>query len=285
MTLSGYDAYRQELTAVAARDGRVVCLAAPAAGAGHPFELTHPDRFFGLPRTASTMVDVVSGLVAAGFRPFICVGPGPRGRGTAGGLGLRIRYLEAGATVVTPYTDGLDDYPALRRLPGVTLAAPCGEAETRAVVRAAASCDRPFHIRVGFLPRPYWPPADLSPQPLPSPVVWDAAGVGDEAVCLVSVDEDGTALARAARTAAPWLGHAHLLYLDDAHLRRASDELAGRHRRFVVTGARPGSERVTETLTRLLPGREVATGRPVGRRADSEVAELLRAAHRLAACA
>ncbi|GGX32550.1 hypothetical protein GCM10010297_62410 [Streptomyces malachitofuscus] len=281
MTLSGYDAYREELTALAAHDGRVVCLAATPAGTNHPFELAHPDRFFALPRAASAMVEVVSGLVTAGFRPFVCTGAARGGLGTAGSLGLLTRYLEAGATVVTPYAGFLEDYPVLRRLVDVTLAVPCGDAETRAVVREAASADRPFHIRVDSLLRACRPRGDVVPG-APVPVVgWESPGACDATVCLVSVGEDGTGMARAARDAAPWLAHAHLVYLDDAHLRRAARELGRRYRRFVVTGARYGADGVTETLARLLPGREVVAGPWEGEAASG----VLDAVHRMTACA
>lgn len=277
MSLSGYDAYREELTALAAHDGRVVCLAATPVGAGHPFELAHPDRFFGLPRAASAMVDVVSGLVTAGFRPFVCTGPARAGLGTAGSLGLLTRYLEAGATVVTPYAGFLEDYPVLRRLADVTLAVPCGDAETRAVVREAAGAERPFHIRVGTVVRPYRSRGDLVAG-APVPVVsWESPGACEESVCLVSVGEDGTRLAREARGVAPWLAHAHLVYLDDVRLRRAAGELGRRMRRFVVTGARNGVDGVTETLARLLPGCEVIGGPREG----DAVAAVLAVAHRL----
>ncbi|MFJ5776488.1 transketolase [Streptomyces sp. NPDC093094] len=283
MSLSGYDAYRIELTALAGLDGRVVCLDASPGRADHPFEATHPDRFFGLAGVASAMVDVVSGMVAAGFRPFVCTGPGPRGLGAAGNLGLRARLLEAGASVATPYSGFLEDYQVLRRLEGVTLAAPCGDAETRAVVRAAATTDRPFHIRVGSEPRPYWPRADLVPGGLPRPLAWESPGHShEEAVCLVSVGEQGTGTARATRALAPWLAHAHVVYLDDHHMAAAAAELAGAHSRFVVVGTRSCTRGVVDTLARLLPGRYVGAAPATADGDGDSVAATLRAADRAA---
>ncbi|MET9734926.1 transketolase [Streptomyces sp. NPDC006458] len=283
MNLSGYDAYRSELTALAVHNGRVVCLDSSPGRAGHPFESTHPDRFFGLAGVASVMVDVVEGMVAAGFRPFVCTGQGPRGLGAAGELGLRARLLEAGASVVTPYAGILEDYQVLRRLEGVTLAAPCGDAETRAVVRTAAATDRPFHIRVGSAPRPYWQRPDLGAGGLTSPLVWESTGHGDDdPVCLVSVGEYGTGTARAARACAPWLAHAHLVYLDDEHLEVAAAELTRSHSRFVVVGARPGSRGVLDALSRLLPGRYIGAAQATTDHDSSGVGAALRAADRVA---
>ncbi|MFJ8085124.1 transketolase [Streptomyces sp. NPDC096205] len=283
MSLSGYEAYRNELTALARHDGRIVCLDASPGRTDHPFELRHPDRFFGLAGVASAMVDVVSGMVAAGFRPFVCTGPGPRGLGTAGNLGLRARLLEAGASVVTPYAGFLEDYQVLRRLEGVTLAAPCGDAETRAVVRAAAATDRPFHIRVGTVPRPYWPRPDLVPGALTRPVAWESPGHGDEdTVCLVSVGEYGTGTARAARALAPWLAHAHLVYLDDGNLAVAAAELARSHSRFLIVGARTCTRGMADALARHLPDAYVDLAPAATDGNGNGVTETLRAADRAA---
>jgi transketolase len=281
MSLSGYDAYRNELTALAGHDGRVVCLDAAPGRGDHPFEYAHPDRYFGLAGVAAAMVDVVLGMVAAGFRPFVCTGPGPHAPGPAGDLRLRARLLEAGASVVTPYAAIVEDYQVLRRLEGVTRAAPCGDAETRAVVRAAATAPRPFHIRVGSGPRPYWKRPDLVPGALTPPLAWESPGQGN-AVCLVSVGEQGTGIARAARAVAPWLGHAHLVYLDDAHLALSAAELARVHSRFVVIGARTCARGMVDNLARLLPGRYVRAAPATTDGDGGPVTSALRAADRAA---
>ncbi|MFJ5261651.1 transketolase [Streptomyces sp. NPDC088387] len=275
--LSGFEAYCAELNALAAFDGRLVCLATTVGRhAGHPFERAHPERFFALSGVSSAMVEVVRGLVAAGFRPFVCTGPG---RTPAA---LRARYLAAGAHVVAPAAGLLDDDPVLRNLGGVTLAEPCGDAETRAVIRAAAAVDRPFHIEVGGTPRSYWPRPDQGSGAALPPLVWESTGVGESAVCLVSVGDYGTGVARAARAAAPWLAHAHLVYRDDEQLKAAAGELALRRGGFVVTGVRPTAGGVPDLLAGLLPGRTVTAvtgGAPrYGSGASADVEAVLRTA-------
>ncbi|MEU0180252.1 hypothetical protein ABZ312_03515 [Streptomyces sp. NPDC006207] len=47
MTLSGRDAYRAELAALAVADDRVLCLEADLGGRGHPFQRAHHRGRFG----------------------------------------------------------------------------------------------------------------------------------------------------------------------------------------------------------------------------------------------
>ncbi|MFJ4688096.1 transketolase [Streptomyces sp. NPDC091377] len=275
--VSGFRAYCAELVALAAIDGRVVCLAGLPGRVEHPFEQAHPERFFALRGVASAMIEVVRGLVAAGFRPFVCTGPGlvP--------AALRASYLSAGAHVVAPGSGLLAQEPLLRGLDGVTLAEPCGATETRAVIRAAVGADRPYHIGVGGTPRPYWPRPDLTPGgPPPAPLAWESTGANEDEVCLVSIGEYGTGVARAARAVAPWLAHAHLVYRDATHLKAAAGELALRRGGFVVTGVRPAPGGVADALAALLPGHPVitGTGSALGT-AAAEVESTLGAAHAL----
>ncbi|MEV7419538.1 transketolase [Streptomyces sp. NPDC089919] len=254
MSLSALDACRAELTAVAGDDERVVCLeAVPRYGSGHPFEAAHPDRFFRLGRADAAMVEMAAGLAVAGFRPFVVTA----GDGTPEDIGRTVGYLSAGVSVIAPHDGGPLDLGALRQAAPVTLAAPYGEAETRALVRAAARTGRPHYLRTG--------PGDRCP-PLawegPEPPVVNWQGGDPEGPCVVSVGQLGTAAALAARLIAPGLAHAHLLYLDEPHLAAAAAELSRRHRRFVIAGGWPGPGDVLERLARLLPHCEVV-GVPV----------------------
>ncbi|GAA2605041.1 MULTISPECIES: transketolase [Streptomyces] len=257
------DVYREELARIGAEDGRVVCVEALPGGARHPFETAHPDRFFPLGSVGTAMVNMVEGLVTAGFRVFVC------GLGT--GLGaerlprLALAHLRSGASVVVP--DSQIDPVELLRTPRVQIAAPSGVHEIRAVVRGAARSGRPHHIRIGA-----GTPADVGwarggGGDVPT-VVWDVAhGSGRQPrarVCLVSVGEEGTRLALAVRERDAGPAHAHLVYLDDSHLAAAAGELARRHDRFVVLGGYRGPEGVRKRLSRLMPGCEVLEVTPGG---------------------
>ncbi|GGY27111.1 transketolase family protein [Streptomyces omiyaensis] len=167
MSLSGCEAYMDELTRIAAEDRRVVCLARKADGRGHPFELAHADRFFDLNGVEAAMASMARGLAVAGFRQFVCLSQGGGFRPMEQLRAVRA-FLAAGATVVSPSADWGEAETVLRGLPDISFAVPCGEAETRAVIREAARTGRPHYIRVGA-EESGWagePPGDVRPSPL-----------------------------------------------------------------------------------------------------------------------
>ncbi|MFJ6465612.1 transketolase [Streptomyces sp. NPDC091387] len=265
--LSGRDAYRDELTSIAARDSRVLCLEADLGGKNHPFQLAHPERFFNLGIAEGAMVDMAAGLAVGGYRPFVSTFAPFAALRAAESLKLTLGYLGAGVTVVAPYAGVsgawfgtthhcLEDLAVLRSVPGVTIAAPYGEAEMRAVVRAAARSGKPHYIRTGRNASYTSLPATDGDGSEPPLVTWDSTGRAGEP-CLVSVGEEGTRLALEARERRPELGHAHLVYLDHAHLARAAGELAAAHRRFVVVEEHRREGGAAEALALLMPRCEV----------------------------
>jgi transketolase len=266
MTLSGRDAYRDELTRLAADDGSIVCLEADLGGKGHPFQAAHPERFFNLGIAEGAMVDMAAGLAAGGYKPFASTFAPFAALRAAESLKLTLGYLSAGVTVMAPYAGVsgawfgtthhcLEDLAILRSVPGVTIAAPYGEAEMRAVVRAAVRSGTPHYIRTGR--NAAYDSIDW-PGEQPPLVNWEFRA-GPEAVCLVSVGEEGTRLAMEARRAAPGTAHAHLLRLDHAHLSPAAAELARHHTRFVVVEEHRGQGGVAEGLALLMPRCEVTS--------------------------
>ncbi|MZD06782.1 transketolase [Streptomyces sp. SID5785] len=247
--------YREELAKIGAEDARVVCVEALPRGALHPFEAAHPDRFFPLGSVESAMVSMVEGLVTAGFRVFVC-GLGDAAR-EARLPRLALAYLRVGASVVVP---DIEDGPAeLLGVPRLRIAAPSGVHEIRSVVRMAVRSGRPHHIRIGAgAPADVtadWTGADDGEIP---PVVWGAGPESgepaDARVCLVSVGEDGTRLALAARERYAGVAHAHLVYVDDGHLAAAAGQMARHYDRFVVLGGWQGPQGVRQRLSRLMPG-------------------------------
>ncbi|CAM5518673.1 transketolase [Streptomyces pharetrae] len=264
MTLSGRDAYRAELTALAAEDERIVCLEADLGGKNHPFQQAHPDRFFNLGIAEGAMLDMAAGMAAAGYRPFVSTFAPFAALRAAESMKLTLGYLAAGVTVVAPYAGVagawfgtthhcLEDLALLRSIPGVTVAAPYGERDMRAVVRAAAASGRPHYIRTGRNAAYESLPREDAELPL---VTW-ARTAGADAVCLVSVGEEGTRLALEAGRERPALAHAHLTYLDHHRLQLAAMELADRHGSFVVVEEHRAEGGVAEALALLLPHCEV----------------------------
>ncbi|MFB7128914.1 transketolase family protein [Kitasatospora sp. NPDC056273] len=264
MTLSGRDAYRDELTGLAAEDDTILCLEADLGGKGHPFQAAHPDRFFNLGIAEGAMVDMAAGLAAGGYKPFVSTFAPFAALRAAESLKLTLGYLNAGVTVVAPYAGVsgawfgtthhcLEDLAVLRSIPGVVIAAPYGEAEMRAVVREAVRSGRPHYIRTGR--NAQYRSLDREGERAPL-VTWESRAEPGE-VCLVSVGEEGTRLALAAREARPGTGHAHLVYLDHPNLARAAAELSRHHRRFVVVEEHRAQGGAAEALALLMPGCEV----------------------------
>ena len=260
MTLSGRDAYRDELTRLAATDPAVLCLEADLGGKGHPFQEAHPDRFFNLGIAEGAMIDMAAGLAVAGYKPFVSTFAPFAALRAAESLKLTLGYLGAGVTVVAPYAGVsgawfgtthhcLEDFAVLRSIPGVTIAAPYGEEDMRAVVREAVRSGRPHYIRTGR--NAAYPSLRRDGGELP-PVHWEHPGEPGE-TCLVSVGEEGTRLALAARELRPESAHAHLTYLDHDHLAEAAAELSRRHSRFAVVEEHRREGGVAEALALLLP--------------------------------
>ncbi|MCE6998269.1 hypothetical protein LZG04_26225 [Saccharothrix sp. S26] len=261
--LSGRDAYRSELTELARHDPRVLCFEADLGGRKHPFAQEHPDRFFNLGIAEATMIDMAAGLASAGYRPFVSTFAPFATLRAAESMKLSMGYLGAGVVVVAPYAGVsgawfgtthhcLEDLAVVQSFPGITIAAPYGEQETRAVVRAAAAGSGPFYVRTGRNAAA----VSLPGSDEPAGVNWAAPGSSE--VCLVSVGEVGTALALEAHAQRPELGHAHLCFVDHASLTAAAEELrSSRYSRFVVVEEHRPTGGVASTLALLMPAVEV----------------------------
>ena len=260
MSLSGRDTYRQTLTELAAADERIVCLEADLGGRNHPFQAAHPDRFFNLGIAEGAMVDMAAGLAMAGYKPFVSTFAPFAALRAAESLKLALGYLGANVTVIAPYAGVsggwfgtthhcLEDLAVLRSIPGVVVAAPYGETEMRAVIEAAAASNRPHYIRTGRNAAYAGLPRDGHEVPT---VNWAQSG-GPESVCLVSVGEEGTRLCMEAGERLHRLAHAHLCYLDHAHLTDVAAQLSERHARFVVVEEHRAEGGVAEALSLLMP--------------------------------
>ena len=221
MSLSGRDAYREELTRLAEHDDRIICLEADLGGKDHPFRAAHPDRFVNVGIAEAAMLDIAGALAVAGFTPFVSTFAPFAALRAAESIKLTlVSYLGASVTVVAPYAGVsgawfgtthhcLEDLAVARSIPGLVIAAPYGDAEMRRVVRHAATSGRPHYIRTGRNARYDSLPGDTPVAdpagPVP-PVIWDAPARTDE-VCLISVGEEGTRLCLAAGEVLPDLGH------------------------------------------------------------------------------
>lgn len=268
MRLSGRAAYRDELTLLAQENEKIVCLEADLGGAKHPFAAAHPDRFFNLGITELAGIDVAAGLAATGFVPFFSTFAPFAVLRAAESVKLAMGYMGLNVKLVAPYAGVagawfgtthhcLEDLALLQSIPGITIAAPYGEDETRRVIREAAGRHGPFYIRLGR--------NDVF-ESLPDKnifehnwVVWQIpdAQAGPLNLCLVSVGERGTSLCQQAVRMTPGLAHAHLCYLDAPNLSRAAIELFSSFRAFLVVEEHRTFGGIASSLALLLPEAQV----------------------------
>jgi transketolase len=266
MSLSGRDAYRDELTKLAASDPRILCLEADLGGKNHPFQTEFPDRFFNLGITELASVDLAAGLAMTGYVPFFSTFAPFAVLRAAEGIKLYLGYLGANVKVIAPYagTAGawfgtthhcLEDFAVMQAFPGIRIFAPFGEDETRRLIRWAAASTDPCYIRVG---------RNEAYESLPAPqdlmaAVWQQRpeDFSHESLCLVSVGEKGTALCLAVKEERPELPHVHLCALDHESLARAAEEMGGYFRRFLVVEEHRPFGGIASSLALLLPGKPV----------------------------
>lgn len=266
MSLSGRDAYRDELTKLAASDARILCLEADLGGKSHPFQARFPDRFFNLGIAELSSVDVAAGLSKAGFVPFFSTFAPFAVLRAAEGIKLYLGYLGANVKVVAPYAGAagawfgtthhcLEDLAVMQSFPGIRIFAPFGEEEARRVVRWAAASPEPCYIRVGRNDAHESLPAARG---LMDPV-WQRrpADFSRESLCLVSIGEKGTELCLEVTRGRPALPHVHLCALDHRSLHRAAEELGGHFQRFLVVEEHRPFGGIASSLALLMPGKLV----------------------------
>lgn len=259
--ISSREAYRAELTELAAADPRIVCLEADLGGASHPFQDAIPERFLNLGIAEASTVDIAVGLASAGMRPFVSTFATFAAFRAGESVKLGLGYLAAPVVLVCPYggVSGawfgpthhcLEDLAVMQSLPGVRIAVPAGEAETREAIRIAATGDRPCYVR---LARNDVFDIRLTPAGR-GEVSWLNPLAGD--TCLISIGEKPTELCSAATKQRPEVGHAHLCWVDAESLAGVVPRLAGA-RRLVVVEEHRAAGSVAATLALMLPGREV----------------------------
>lgn len=264
MTLTAREAYREELAALAQDDARIVCIEADLGGAAHVFRDRFPDRFFNVGIAEAAAVDIAVGLASAGLRPFISTFATFAALRAAESVKLGLGYLGAPVVLVCPYGgvsagwfgathQSLEDLAVMQALPGVRIAVPCGEAETRAVIRAAAAAGQPCYVRLDRNDT-YDPP--FAPAG-PGQVSWAVGPAAGQSTCLVSIGEKPAALCAEAAARRPSVGHAHLCWVDSLSLTEAVGLIAPAVRRLIVVEEHRAAGSVASSLALMLPGHRV----------------------------
>lgn len=155
------NAFADEITALAARDPRVVLLSGDIGNKlFDKFKAVAPDRFFNCGIAEANMMGVAAGMALSGLRPFVytiaafattrcyeqirvdvCYHAAPV---VIVGTGAGLSYAELG-----PTHHSLEDLAILRALPGIDVLAPCDAVELRALLGCAFASGRPAYLRIG----------------------------------------------------------------------------------------------------------------------------------------
>ena len=264
---SGRGAYRDELFRLARRDDRILSVEADLGSGSSSFRKSFPDRFLNLGIAETAAIDVAVGLAAGGFVPFFSTFAPFATQRAAESIKLGLGYMGANVKIAAPYGGVagawfgpthhcLNDLATLQSLPGITLAAPYGEQETRAVVRLAARTEGPWYIRLGrndrYVSLPGAAELERAPEKLPLP--WYSRGEGD--TCVVSVGEQGTRVCLETIKVRPAVGHLHLCLLNRPYLEAALPHLR-RFRRIIVAEEHRAFGGVGSSMALLLPERRV----------------------------
>ena len=155
------NAFAQEITAIAARDERVVLLSGDIGNRlFNDFKARFPTRFHNCGVAEQNMIGVAAGLALSGLRPVVyTIAPFTtyrcleqvridlcyhRAPVVIAGVGAGLGYAPLG-----PTHHSCEDVACLRALPDMTVVAPADPAELRAALRAALTLAGPAYLRLG----------------------------------------------------------------------------------------------------------------------------------------
>lgn len=264
---SGRGAYRDELVRLARKNDRILSVEADLSSGSSSFSGSFPDRFLNLGIAESAAIDVAVGLAVGGYVPFFNTFAPFATQRAAESIKLGLGYMGANVKIAAPYGGVagawfgpthhcLNDFATLQTLPGITIAAPHGEAETRAVVRLAARTDGPWYIRLGRNGRYHSLPGAIEFEKAPEKFVAEWFRRGNGSTCLVSVGEQGTRVCLESIERYPAVGHLHLCLLNRQHLEAVLPRLRDFRRIIVVEEHRPFGG-IASSMALLMPEHRV----------------------------
>ncbi|MGP3593897.1 hypothetical protein [Vagococcus sp. WN89Y] len=262
--LSAREACKDELVKCAQEDASILCVEADLGGRNHVFAQRFPERFYNLGIAEMAAMDICTGLAAAGFKPFFTTFAPFAALRCAESLKLSMGYMGHPITVIGAYggTSGgwfgtthhsLEDIGAVRLFPGIRIACPYGEAETREVLRDAARATMPCYIRVGR--NETYP--DMVRDAAFSTLKMEQGYSQEYPVTLVSVGEKATQLCISAKQQSGNVNHLHLCYVDNTSLQLMMPEIAQLPGALIVVEEHRRAGCVAAELALSLPGKQV----------------------------
>lgn len=262
-TLSGRDAYKDELAKLAETEGRIICLEADLGGKNHPFQIRHPERFLNLGIAELAGVDIAAGLAEAGYVPFISTFAAFAALRASESVKLSMGYMGKNVKLVAPYGGvsggwfgtthhALEDIAVIQSFQNIRIACPHGEEETRRVIREAASSPEPYYIRLSrndafeSLPR-------ASEESCSNLLVEERARHVRARLCLISVGEQATELCKTLSQEYEFVAHAHACYIDSQSLKAYVEPLKAVTDRFLVVEEHRATGGTASYLALLMP--------------------------------
>lgn len=267
MTLSGRDAYKDELSKLAFVNEKILCMEADLGGKNHPFQKQHPDRFYNVGIAELAGIDIAAGLAEAGYVPFFSTFAAFAALRASESIKLAMGYMGKNIKVVAAYggvSGGwfgtthhtLEDIAVIQSFQNIRIACPHGEEETRRVIREAAVSPEPYYIRLSrndtfvSLDRP----EEASCREL---LLQNGGGGASSPLCLISVGEQATELCKTIVEENPSIAHVHLCYIDVDSLKSYSTMLAAIAGRFLVVEEHRATGGTASYLALLLPQHEI----------------------------
>ncbi|KQO04580.1 transketolase [Paenibacillus sp. Leaf72] len=265
-SLAAREAYKDELTKLAADNGNIICLEADLGGKEHPFQQSYPDRFFNLGIAELASVDIAAGLSKAGFVPFFSTFASFAALRAAEGVKLALGYMGENIKIVAAYggvSGGwfgtthhcLEDIAVIQTFQNIRIACPHGEAETRRVVQEAAASKEPYYIRLSRNDKFDSLARDESSSC--RELLFEGAVRSDAPLCLVSIGEQATEICSRIYQENERVNHAHLCYVDRDSLKRYKAELQAAAGTFLVVEEHRAAGGTASSLALLLPESQV----------------------------
>ncbi|USB31660.1 transketolase [Paenibacillus sp. YPG26] len=266
-TLSGRDAYKDELAKLAETESRIICLEADLGGKNHPFQSRYPERFVNLGIAELAGVDIAAGLAEAGYVPFFSTFAAFAALRAAESVKLSMGYMGKNVKLVAPYGGvsggwfgtthhALEDIAVIQSFQNIRIACPHGEEETRRVIREAAASEEPYYIRLSrneafeSLPRA----SNISCSQL---LVEDRRAEVRAELCLISVGEQATELCKTLTQEYESVVHVHACYIDSQSLKSYVEPLKGLADRFLVVEEHRATGGTASYLALLMPEQPV----------------------------
>ncbi|REK76957.1 transketolase [Paenibacillus paeoniae] len=269
MTLSGRDAYKDELSKLAYGDERILCMEADLGGKNHPFQKQHPERFYNVGIAELAGIDIAAGLAEAGYVPFFSTFAAFAALRASESIKLAMGYMGKNMKVVAAYGGvsggwfgtthhALEDIAVIQSFQNIRIACPHGEEETRRVIREAAASPEPYYIRLSRNDAfdSLYRPAEASCRELLLQSRADEGGTRSR-LCLISVGEQATELCKTIVEENPSIAHAHLCYVDIDSLKSYRTMLTSIADRFLVVEEHRATGGTASYLALLLPQHEI----------------------------